>query len=626
MKDRLRTLRKEEIELLKAEGCSSDNWHSVKIEGELGESRFSNVHFTGEIRINKQSRPSVVCNATLKNVTLGFGLSIKNVNGVIENCNISDNVIIENVGVITCTPGSSFGNGTVVDVLSETGDRGVKICEGLSSQIAYIYSLYKYDKELIDALDMIIDDEISLKIGTEAFISTGAIIRNTVRISNVKIGPYSVVDSALCLENGTILSSEAFPAHIGSGVIMKNFIVNKGSVVEDNASIYDSYIGEACHVGRGFTSSHSLIFSNSHFENGESAAMFALPYSVSHHKSSLMIGGLYSFMNAGSATNFSNHLYKAGPIHYGLFDRGVKFASGSYTMLPVHIGAFSTVMGHHKGHPDTSHLPFSYIVESEDGTSVIPGVSFSTVGLYRDTGKWPSRDKRDTIEYLDSITFDVLSPYTVVRMLQGVSFLQSGEKGIGYSVSERHRKNGVSIYTEAMEIYFGALYLNHRNVYSSEDENDHIGNNWVDIGGLIAPASKVSELLARVKDGGITDISSLRYGFNILHEMYYSYEWSWAISKIRELFSLCGELYSEENYTKVLDVYRKSYINHLNKVLKDAEKEYNEPLLSSFGADSFGSESVKEADLIASRGLYEENKIVKELREELKRVSSLQTL
>ena len=101
MKDSLRSLRREEIELLQAEGCSSDSWHSVMIEGELGESRFSNVHFTGEIRINKQSRPSVVCNATLKNVTLGFGLSIKNVNGVIENCNISDNVIIENVGVIT---------------------------------------------------------------------------------------------------------------------------------------------------------------------------------------------------------------------------------------------------------------------------------------------------------------------------------------------------------------------------------------------------------------------------------------------------------------------------------------------------------------------------------------------
>lgn len=626
MKDSLRSLRREEIELLQAEGCSSDSWHSVMIEGELGESRFSNVHFTGEIRINKQSRPSVVCNATLKNVTLGFGLSIKNVNGVIENCNISDNVIIENVGVITCTPGSSFGNGTVVEVLSETGDRGVRIFEGLDSQMAYIYSLYKYDKYLINALDRIIDAEIASKTETRSLISKGAIIRNTTRMTNVKVGPFSIVDSALCLENGTIVSTETFPAHIGPGVIMRNFIVNKGTVVEDNASIYDSYIGQACHVGRGFTSSHSLIFSNSHFENGESAAMFALPYSVSHHKSSLMIGGLYSFMNAGSATNFSNHLYKAGPIHYGLFDRGVKFASGSYTMLPVHIGAFSTVMGHHKGHPDTSHLPFSYIVESEDGTSVIPGVSFSTVGLYRDTGKWPSRDKRDTIEYLDSITFDVLSPYTVERMLQGISFLQSGEKGIGYSVSERHRKNGVSIYTEAMEIYFGALYLNHRNVYSSEDENDHIGNNWVDIGGLIAPASKVSDILTRLKNGKISSVSSLRYEFNILHELYRSHEWSWAISKIRELFSLCGELYSEENYTKVSEIYRKSYINHLNKVLKDAEKEYNEPLLSNFGADSFGSESVKEADLIASRGLYEENKIVKEIREELKRVSSLQTL
>ena len=31
-----------------------------------------------------------------------------------------------------------------------------------------------------------------------------------------------------------------------------------------------------------------------------------------------------------------------------------------------------------------------------------------------------------------------------------------------------------------MKIYFGALYLNHRNVYSSEDENDDNSNDTSD--------------------------------------------------------------------------------------------------------------------------------------------------
>ena len=62
--------------------------------------------------------------------------------------------------------------------------------------------------------------------------------------------------------------------------------------------------------------------------NGEACAAFCGPFTVSHHKSSLLIGAMYSFYNAGSATNFSNHAYKMGPMHYGYLERGCKTASG----------------------------------------------------------------------------------------------------------------------------------------------------------------------------------------------------------------------------------------------------------------------------------------------------------
>ena len=94
-------------------------------------------------------------------------------------------------------------------------------------------------------------------------------------------------------------------------------------------------------------------------------SVFAGPFTVSHHKSTLMIGAMFSFMNAGSATNFSNHMYKLGPVHQGVFARGTKCGSGSYMMLPVRIGPFTTVLGHHTAHVDTSLMPFSYIVESD---------------------------------------------------------------------------------------------------------------------------------------------------------------------------------------------------------------------------------------------------------------------
>ena len=57
---------------------------------------------------------------------------------------------------------------------------------------------------------------------------------------------------------------------------------------------------------------------------------FAGPYKVTHHKSTLLIAGMFSFMNAGSGSNQSNHMYKLGPIHQGTLERGAKTTSDSY--------------------------------------------------------------------------------------------------------------------------------------------------------------------------------------------------------------------------------------------------------------------------------------------------------
>lgn len=81
------------------------------------------------------------------------------------------------------------------------------------------------------------------------------------------------------------------------------------------------------------------------------------------HKSSLLIAGMFSFLNAGSGSNQSNHLYKLGPIHQGIVERGSKTTSDSYILWPAKIGAFSLIMGRHVNHPDTSDLPFSYLIE-----------------------------------------------------------------------------------------------------------------------------------------------------------------------------------------------------------------------------------------------------------------------
>ncbi|MEG0500523.1 MAG: DUF4954 family protein, partial [Rikenellaceae bacterium] len=287
----------------------------------------------------------------------------------------------------------------------------------------YIIALYRYRPLLIEAIKELIGRYTVSITSCRGTISNGVRIINTGTIRNVKIGPMAVVDSASRLENGSINSNESDPVIIGHDTIAEDFIVSSGAQVGDGSSMMRTFVGQGCHLGHQFSSHDSLFFSNCQCENGEACAIFAGPYTVTMHKSSLLISGMFSFLNAGSGSNQSNHMYKLGPIHQGIVERGSKTTSDSYILWPARIGAFSLVMGRHVHHPDTANLPFSYLIENADETYVVPGVNLRSVGTIRDTQKWPKRDKRKDPEKLDFINFNLLSPYTVNKMIKGVEIL-----------------------------------------------------------------------------------------------------------------------------------------------------------------------------------------------------------
>ncbi len=87
-------------------------------------------------------------------------------------------------------------------------------------------------------------------------------------------------------------------------------------------------------------------------------------------------------------------MYKLGPVHQGVVERGSKTGSDSYMLWPAKVGAFTVVMGRHYRNSDTSDLPFSYLIEHEDESVLAPGVNLRSVGTVRDARKWPQRDRR----------------------------------------------------------------------------------------------------------------------------------------------------------------------------------------------------------------------------------------
>jgi hypothetical protein len=381
-------------------------------------------------------------------------------------------------------------------------------------------------------------------------------------------------------------------------------------------------------LGHNYSASDSLFFSNCQEENGEACAIFAGPFTVTHHKSTLLIAGMFSFMNAGSGSNQSNHMYKLGPIHQGAMERGAKTTSDSYILWPAKIGAFSLVMGRHVNHADTSDLPFSYLIEQQNTTYLVPGVNLRSVGTIRDAQKWPKRDKRKDSNKLDQINYNLLSPYTIQKMMRGRQILKdlrrvSVETSETYSYQSAKIKNsslrsGIKFYETAIHKFLGNSIIKRLEEipFKSDEEirarltpDTEIGSGeWVDISGLITPKSEIERLMNDVETDLITDVNQIHERFVEMHQNYYTYEWTWAYEKILAFYGLKAESITAKDVIAIVKQWQEAVVGLDKQLYADAKKEFSLSAMTGFGAD--GSREEMEQDFEQVRGVFESNPFV----------------
>ena len=641
-----RKLTQEEIDILVSRDCRADDWSTVEIKDPHSLQYIRNVRFSGEVRWGSFNevfvlpggirKHSGLRNATLHNVTVGDDTLIENVSNYIANYDIGRHSYIENVDLIVTDGVCTFGNGVEVSVLNETGGREVKIFDRLSAQIAYVLAMYRHRPGLIARLNADIDAYARKQASERGRIGDEVSIRNTRHINGVRIGDYAIVSGASRLRNGTIHSNKIAPVTIAHGVIADDFIVCSGSHVSDNTSVERCFIGQCCHLGHGYSASDSLFFSNCQEENGEACAIFAGPFTVTHHKSTLLIAGMFSFMNAGSGSNQSNHMYKLGPIHQGILERGAKTASDSYILWPSRVGAFSLVMGRHVTHSDTSYLPFSYLIEQQNTTYLVPGVNLRSVGTVRDAQKWPKRDARKDPDRLDCINYNLLSPYTIQKMFKGIQLLKnlqysSGELSDIYSYHSTKIRNGslrkgIHYYETAITKFLGNSLIKRLEKLPAGAFDDDIQamlkptspigrGRWADLCGLIVPREPVSDLLDRTERGEI-DIWQLSDAFHALHDNYYDAEWTWAYDKFECFFGISLETITRAQVIEIVERWKAAVIGLDKELYDDARKEFNLASMTGFGAD--GSQEVKEKDFSEVRGDFESNSFVTAVLEHIR--------
>lgn len=611
----MRQLTSKEIESLQANGCYADDWKNISVADGFNPSSVSKTSFSGKCQLGTYSGVTEINgvpfqrginNARLHNCVVGNDTVINGISRYISNYEVADGAILIDNCEIFCNESAAFGTDTKIAVLNENGGRSIPLSPALTAQLAYLAVMFRDYKVFSEKICNYLNEKSKEYISRPAeaprgYIGKNAIVIGNKKIANVWIGENATVKDCTSLENGIVKSSVADPSSITTDVIAQNFILCNGAKVMDGAIIRNTFVGQNTEVGLGFSSTDTFFSANCQAFHGESCSLFAGPFTVSHHKSTLLIAAMFSFMNAGSATNQSNHYYRLGPNHEGVLQRGSKTASGSYVLWPAVTGVFTLVKGKHGGNLDTRKLPFSYLIEQNSETWIYPGSSMKSCGTMRDINKWKKRDKRKTIdENSDIINFDVMSPFIVAEVAEGFEYLTEKQHhqrraGVNYHKYGRAKMHSVAV-DEGVDLY--AMFLstfavrllkscdtaNLKGLY--EKASGYEIDKWADIAGAYCSRKKLFGFIDKVANS--KDYSSVITSFlSDLKNGYEEEKLMWGLKFILEQ-RFNGNIKAAISADAIADIISEGETaeNTLAKMIAtDKEREFSQFMQVGYGLD-----------------------------------------
>ncbi len=572
----LRNLTPAEIERLKDRNVSAAEWFSIRVSEDFTPSQLTQCRLEGTVEIES-------------GVTITYSR--------VSNYHIGAGTLIDGVEHLTCRHRSPFGNGVEVAPINECRGRRIRIFESLTAQIAYLGCIYRHRPLLIEALDrmaMTSARDLSSEMGR---IGRNCRLTGARSIREVCLRDEVVIDGATLLENAT-LGSRTF---IGADVKAYDFITAEDARIGNGTIVDHCFVGECCTLDKGFNAADSLFFANSHCENGEASAIFAGPFTVSHHKSTLLIAGMFSFFNAGSGSNQSNLLFKSGPVHQSVHLRGCKFASSAYIMSPALEGAFTMVMGSHTYHHDTSKFPCSYLIERNGESSLMPGANLSSCGLLRDLQKWPARDRRTTRR--DRINFEEHNPYVTRRMIQGLEILRRLEEQDPYAsvymynrvrISSAALRKGIKLYERAITAALGDMLR--RGQHSDLCPG---GEAWLDLAGQYITRQDTEGIIARIETGAFATPGEIDNAFRTFFDRYDDHAHTWAYMALSVRL---GHEASEEEVGHAITEGAKALEEMRLQSQRDHDRDCSPDMAISYGLDC-DDEEERLLDFKAVRGL-----------------------
>ncbi len=633
------------------QGCTAEDWQQIQVRDGFDPLRVKNTSFSGPVSLGRLdgsvslsgggSVPCGLYGSRIHDCTFADNVLVDSV-GLAANYDFEEGVIVRNVGTLVVDGVSSFANGVGIQIVNEAGGRELPIYDGLSAQIAYLLVMYRHKSCFLRSLEALIQTYTVSKQSHRGRVQRESRIEDCGRLRNLMIGAAATIQGALELEEGTIASCPEDPSYVGAGVAARQVVILSGARVDTGAVLERCFVGQGVRIGKNFSAESSAFFANCEGFHGEAVSLLAGPYSVTHHKSTLLIACYVSFFNAGSGTNESNHMYKLGPLHQGVLERGVKTGSFSYLFWPSRVGAFTSVVGKHYGNIDTADLPFSNLTESEGRSLLTPAMNLLNIGTRRDAEKWVDRDRRRDPDKLDLIHFDLLNPYTVGKMIMGIQVLRGLEEGstkqqetvvyrgvhirrLLLRICARYYEMGIGLYlgerlAERLEpLCPGATIADIRKAIAPSKSLPG-ASKWRDICGLLAPAEKIDEIVESVAEGRIRDLGELKLRLRRIYDSYREYEWDWCVGIMQERLDMNWEEFGPPQLIELIRAGGENAVK-LNSILEnDAAKEFDGHSHIGYGID--GSREEGKLDFEAVRGSLEGNAFVRKLREDSRRVEN----
>lgn len=480
------------------------------------------------------------------------------------------------------TPGESEDLRIWIDVMNEAGGRSILPFADMIPADAYLWAAYRDDASLVAKLKDITQRQYGRGRGRYGTIGSWSVIKGCGIIKDVAVGDCAYIKGANKLKNLTILSSEAEPTQIGEGVELVNGIIGYGCHIFYGCKAVRFVMGRNSSLKYGARLIHSVLGDNSNVSCCEMLNNLIFPAHEQHHNNSFLVASLVQGQSniAAGATIGSNHNSRAND---GEIRAGRGFWPGLSVTLK-HPSRFASYVLIAKGdYPYELDIPFPFSLVNHDVArdrlEIMPAYfwMYNLYALERNAWKAESRDRRAV--KIQRISTDYLAPDTAEEILYAMGLLElwtgraavrsGGEDPGAYTeetlrqfgrnllAAEENRMTGLEVYGEGLERHKRpALILKPRKAWRAYNrmlryyvlkallayaeahpdtelhqlftELDTIRRErgekretlWVNLGGQIAPASRVDALRQEIGEGKLASWDEIHARYEAMADQY----------------------------------------------------------------------------------------------------------